>query len=366
MIDFVVSTSRRALAAAEPTACPLLPDHPTLLWSHVPRLVLYDGSSSVDINKAGSDGDDDDDGDDNDDEEDYADQFTVHNIFPFDPEDCAEKSGTFGVTSIGDYSIEELLSEHAYGSVFRASHVDDEDTFQAENIIIIKTFEKTLVFSQRVVAALLRSFTFYVRVQGLANVCSVLEVLNDTERVSVVLELASKGTIHERLAQEGPMPMHEISLVFRQLVNGVEQFHSAHHFAHGQISPYVVYMDEEDNVKFSGFGCSHDLSRPDEMWCDTVSGMYARVRFNQWVAPECWCGKYDAKRIDVWSMGLLLVYMCRGGFGKGAEKFDALQSSMPACSGSVRVFLGKSLQIYSEALEELIADTVSRHCIPPP
>ena len=55
------------------------------------------------------------------------------------------------------------------------------------------------------------------------------------------------------------MSIHDINLVFRQLVNGVEQFHSAHNFAHRY--PPVIYMDDDDNVKFSGFAHSHDRSQ---------------------------------------------------------------------------------------------------------
>ena len=355
-IDFMIERmSKGADDKSESAAARLLPDHSTTFWNIIPALMLrgFDENFDAASHQGGHIDEDDDE----------VDELTLSNVYPYecsasgDGEQFLGKETSLGIiTKIGDYDVEAVLSEHAHGCTYECTGEYEDDDF------IIKSFTKRSVFRSCVVSSLMTTLAALVKVDGNANICELIEVIHDHRQVSLVQRVAAKGKLSERLAREGSMELANIKVIFRQLVCAVELLQTAHKIAHGFLSPKVVFLDDDENVKLSGFGYSHKVLGSDKKpWREKVSRIYSSVSFNVWVAPECWCGAYDAAKVDIWSLGLILLYMLHG----GGDVFKQLESTTPACSGGVRVFMNKSVQSYKDSMQEIISDVVEKSAISP-
>ncbi|XP_058518312.1 5'-AMP-activated protein kinase catalytic subunit alpha-1-like [Ochotona princeps] len=119
--------------------------------------------------------------------------------------------------------------------------------------------------------------------------------------VFLVMELASRGTLHRYVWERGGLEELEARSLFAQILSAVDYCHASR-VAHRDLKPGNILLDTNMNVKLADFGLSRRL--PEGAW---VRGFYGTPEY---CAPEMFSGEdYDAFQADMWSLGVTLFGM---------------------------------------------------------
>lgn len=128
------------------------------------------------------------------------------------------------------------------------------------------------------------------------------EILYLQKTIVIVMEYCSNGDLLNYVLSHYPIPMYKIRSMFRQILLAIDFLHKRN-IAHRDIKPENIFLDKDFNVKVGDFGVSRYLKK-DEL-CSTICGTLV------YVAPEIINSKrYDPKKADIWSLGILLYVMC--------------------------------------------------------
>ena len=136
------------------------------------------------------------------------------------------------------------------------------------------------------------------------NIIKILEVIETSSKIYLVLEYASKGPISESL----PLSEEKAAYYFSQLISALEYMHEHKLIVHRDIKPDNLLIDENDWLKIWDFGSAHTIyQETDET--HQLAGTYA------FMPPELYSkqrGSVHAKPIEMWSVGVTLFYMMIG------------------------------------------------------
>merc|ERR1712232_745011 len=144
----------------------------------------------------------------------------------------------------------------------------------------------------------------------------MLDVIDRGEKVYIVMELASDGSLFDYIVKTLPrLPEAEARRVFQQIVAGVEHCHGRG-VAHRDLKPENIFM-EKGNAKIGDFGSS-------AQW------RAGKVLTDSWGSPE-YCApellqdpcQYEGPEVDVWSLGCIL--------------YSLLYNSMAFCAPDLKI-----------------------------
>lgn len=128
------------------------------------------------------------------------------------------------------------------------------------------------------------------------------DVIYLPEYIVVVMEYCENGDLLTYITSKEPLVTYQIRRLFEQLVMAVEHLHDRN-IAHRDIKPENIFMDKDFNLKLGDFGLSQQLKK--DALCSTICGTLF------YTAPEIFSkDKYDPKKADIWSVGVLLFSMC--------------------------------------------------------
>ncbi|OHS97778.1 CAMK family protein kinase [Tritrichomonas foetus] len=144
------------------------------------------------------------------------------------------------------------------------------------------------------------------------NIATLYDVVEEEDRVSLVMEYASNGSLQTRL----PLKDEEtIFKYFSQICDAIEYLHEVQNIVHRDLKFDNILLDKYDHVKLVDFGLSKKCQ---EHLLETRCGspLYS--------SPEIILSeKYDFKT-DIWSLGIILYYMCFGYFPFYSENIQQL------------------------------------------
>ncbi|CDW75512.1 likely protein kinase [Stylonychia lemnae] len=128
-----------------------------------------------------------------------------------------------------------------------------------------------------------------------------MEILN-LDNIEQLAEQDLDKYVKLRFDQRNYLTCQEVSMIFLQILNALEYIHDKS-FIHRDISPQNILVFEDLSIKICDFGfASH--------------GQYtqANVGKQEYIAPEVshFEGKNYNNSIDIWSLGILLYYLCSG------------------------------------------------------
>lgn len=125
--------------------------------------------------------------------------------------------------------------------------------------------------------------------------------------IRIYMEFMPTGSIASILKEYGALPEALIRKYTRDIVIGLQYLHSQG-VIHRDLKGANLLVDNEGNVKLADFGASvHLLRAPllptDSEVCESIKGsMY-------WMAPEMIKREKYGRKVDVWSLGCLLIEM---------------------------------------------------------
>jgi len=122
----------------------------------------------------------------------------------------------------------------------------------------------------------------------------------------VVMEFMDGGCLTDVLEQYEHVKMNEgqISYVCAQTLKALSYIHS-HHRIHRDIKSDNILINTQGEIKLADFGYAAQLTQ-DKQKRNTVVGT------PYWMAPELIRGNEYGTRVDIWSLGIMLMEMLEG------------------------------------------------------
>ena len=133
----------------------------------------------------------------------------------------------------------------------------------------------------------------------------VFDVLDDDERIYVVMELVSAPTLESVVSREGPLDPPRAAAIGLGVLGALDAAHAAG-IVHRDVKPANVMMLPDGGVKLTDFGIA---SAKDDTRI-TAAGLVLGTP--SYMAPEQAQGHNAGPPADLWSLGALLYYAVEG------------------------------------------------------
>uniref|UniRef100_A0A8C1JSL3 Si:dkey-16p21.7 n=1 Tax=Cyprinus carpio TaxID=7962 RepID=A0A8C1JSL3_CYPCA len=136
------------------------------------------------------------------------------------------------------------------------------------------------------------------------HVLKLYDVYENNKYLYLVLEHVSGGELFDYLVKKGRLTPKEARKFFRQIISALDFCHS-HSICHRDLKPENLLLDEKNNIRIADFGMA-SLQVGDSL-LETSCGS------PHYACPEVIRGeKYDGRRADVWSCGVILFALLVG------------------------------------------------------
>ncbi|XP_018026338.1 serine/threonine-protein kinase BRSK2 [Hyalella azteca] len=136
------------------------------------------------------------------------------------------------------------------------------------------------------------------------HVLGLYDVYENKKYLYLVLEHVSGGELFDYLVKKGRLTPKEARRFFRQIISALDFCHS-HSICHRDLKPENLLLDEKNSIRIADFGMAS--LQPDGSMLETSCGS------PHYACPEVIRGeKYDGRRADVWSCGVILYALLVG------------------------------------------------------
>ncbi|CAF1423403.1 unnamed protein product [Adineta steineri] len=138
------------------------------------------------------------------------------------------------------------------------------------------------------------------------NIIKMYDHFIECGKIFMILEFASQGDLLTYVQRVGAIPEQKRILWSAQLCDAVKYLHELE-VVHRDLKLENLLLDINDNMKLCDFGFSKDVLKCKEYLSKTYCGSRA------YVSPEILLGlPYDAKKADVWAIGVILYIFVTG------------------------------------------------------
>ncbi|PRT56383.1 Fatty acyl-CoA synthetase and RNA processing-associated kinase 1 [Wickerhamiella sorbophila] len=203
----------------------------------------------------------------------------------------------------GDYILGSTLGEGEFGKVKLGWKKNGSQVNQAA----IKLIRKDTVppKSQREIKVF-REINA-LKILHHPNIVKLEQVIQNDKYIGIVLEYASGGELFDYILDNRSLKEHVAARLFSQLVSGVYYLHSKG-IVHRDLKLENLLLDKNKNVIITDFGFANSFRNKGNQLMSTSCGSPC------YAAPELVVSdsKYDGRKVDVWSCGVILYAMLAG------------------------------------------------------
>ncbi|XP_041736882.1 serine/threonine-protein kinase BRSK2-like isoform X3 [Coregonus clupeaformis] len=197
---------------------------------------------------------------------------------------------------VGPYRLEKTLGKGQTGLVKLGVHCITEQKVAIKIVNREKLSESVLMKVEREIAIL--------KLIEHPHVLKLHDVYENNKYLYLVLEHVSGGELFDYLVKKGRLTPKEARKFFRQIISALDFCHS-HSICHRDLKPENLLLDEKNNIRIADFGMA-SLQVGDSL-LETSCGS------PHYACPEVIRGeKYDGRRADVWSCGVILFALLVG------------------------------------------------------
>ncbi|XP_052405719.1 serine/threonine-protein kinase BRSK2 isoform X2 [Carassius gibelio] len=207
-----------------------------------------------------------------------------------------EVSGSQAAQYVGPYRLEKTLGKGQTGLVKLGIHCITGQKVAIKIVNREKLSESVLMKVEREIAIL--------KLIEHPHVLKLYDVYENNKYLYLVLEHVSGGELFDYLVKKGRLTPKEARKFFRQIISALDFCHS-HSICHRDLKPENLLLDEKNNIRIADFGMA-SLQVGDSL-LETSCGS------PHYACPEVIRGeKYDGRRADVWSCGVILFALLVG------------------------------------------------------
>uniref|UniRef100_A0A3Q3LTP6 Serine/threonine-protein kinase BRSK2-like n=1 Tax=Mastacembelus armatus TaxID=205130 RepID=A0A3Q3LTP6_9TELE len=197
---------------------------------------------------------------------------------------------------VGPYRLEKTLGKGQTGLVKLGIHCITGQKVAIKIVNREKLSESVLMKVEREIAIL--------KLIEHPHVLKLYDVYENNKYLYLVLEHVSGGELFDYLVKKGRLTPKEARKFFRQIISALDFCHS-HSICHRDLKPENLLLDEKNNIRIADFGMA-SLQVGDSL-LETSCGS------PHYACPEVIRGeKYDGRRADVWSCGVILFALLVG------------------------------------------------------
>uniref|UniRef100_A0A7N8Y1U6 Serine/threonine-protein kinase BRSK2-like n=1 Tax=Mastacembelus armatus TaxID=205130 RepID=A0A7N8Y1U6_9TELE len=208
----------------------------------------------------------------------------------------AGEGGGHSAQYVGPYRLEKTLGKGQTGLVKLGIHCITGQKVAIKIVNREKLSESVLMKVEREIAIL--------KLIEHPHVLKLYDVYENNKYLYLVLEHVSGGELFDYLVKKGRLTPKEARKFFRQIISALDFCHS-HSICHRDLKPENLLLDEKNNIRIADFGMA-SLQVGDSL-LETSCGS------PHYACPEVIRGeKYDGRRADVWSCGVILFALLVG------------------------------------------------------
>ncbi|KAI5726360.1 hypothetical protein M8J76_001261 [Diaphorina citri] len=197
---------------------------------------------------------------------------------------------------VGPYKLDKTLGKGQTGLVKVGIHCITEKKVAIKIINREKLSESVLMKVEREIAIM--------KLIEHPHVLRLSDVYENKKNLYLILEHVSGGELFDYLVKKGRLTPKEARKFFRQIISALDFCHS-HSICHRDLKPENLLLDEKTNIKIADFGMAS--LQPNGSMLETSCGS------PHYACPEVIRGeKYDGRRADVWSCGVILYALLVG------------------------------------------------------
>jgi serine/threonine protein kinase len=202
-------------------------------------------------------------------------------------------------------------------------------------------FDRSRLGSVQEQEAVEREIDFLQNAQGDMGIVQVLDVIDEPEKVYLIMELMTGGNLLSKVVRQEGLCESAVKLIAKSLLLGVRHLHQLE-ICHNGLEPSNILLDATDIAKIGDFG---QASRMGYMTYSPGTTAY--------MAPEVLQGVAPTAASDMYSIGVLL-YFCLFGqtpiVGRSATSSRANVSNIHKADYSFPTTECKHVSLYAKQL----------------
>lgn len=190
--------------------------------------------------------------------------------------------------SLVNFDIGRPLGRGKFGNVYLAR--EKETKF----VIALKVLFKKQIASQGIEHQVRREIEIQSHLRH-PNILRMYGFFHDEQRIYLILEYASGGTLFNILKKENRFDEKKSAKYIKSLISALIYLHGRD-VIHRDIKPENLLLGHDDQLKIADFGWSvHEPNSLRNTLCGTMD----------YLSPEMVQGKSHTKAVDLWSLGVL-------------------------------------------------------------
>ncbi|XP_033925808.1 NUAK family SNF1-like kinase 2 [Melopsittacus undulatus] len=194
------------------------------------------------------------------------------------------------------YEFLETLGKGTYGKVKKARE-------RSGKLVAIKSIRKDKIKDEQDLVHIRREIEIMSSLNH-PHIIAVHEVFENSSKIVIVMEYASKGDLYDYISERQRLTEHEARHFFRQVVSAVYYCHK-NGIVHRDLKLENILLDANGNIKIADFGLSNVYQQDKLLQTYCGSPLYA--------SPEIINGRpYKGPEVDSWSLGVLLYILVHG------------------------------------------------------
>lgn len=233
------------------------------------------------------------------------------------------------IRSVGPYILEGTLGRGQTGLVKLGVNC------VTKKKVAVKIIDRTKL-SEQVLSKVEREIAIMKLIDH-PHVLGLYDVYESKKHLFLILEHVSGGELFDHLVKRGRLPLGEARRFFAQMISAVDFCHK-HCVCHRDLKPENLLLDKKMNIKVADFGMA-SLQVGDNAMLETSCGS------PHYACPEVIRGeKYDGRKADVWSCGVILYALLVGALPFDDENLRNLLEKVKRGHFSIPVFIPTDVQ----------------------